>query len=60
MPIKAWKTERETLIAEKKELSKSYVSMKDELAMIDRIRKSARELMPPQEPRRARDRGMER
>ncbi|MCL2392953.1 MAG: hypothetical protein FWC66_10190, partial [Oscillospiraceae bacterium] len=60
LPIKAWKTERETLIAEKKEISKSYVSMKDELAMIDRIRKSARELMPSQEPRRTRDRGMER
>ena len=60
LPIKAWKKEREALIAEKKELGKSYVSMKDELAMIDRIRKSARELMPPQEPRRTRDRGMER
>jgi hypothetical protein len=60
LPIKAWKKEREALLAEKKELSKFYVSMKDELAMIDRIRKSARELMPPQEPRRTRDRGMER
>jgi len=60
LPIKAWKMEREALLAEKKELSKSYVSMKDELAMIDRIRKSARELMPPQEPRRARGRESER
>jgi len=56
IPLAAWVKERDGLLKEKNEISKSTMSLKDQLRQVDRIRKSARETMPKQ-PRR--DRGWE-
>jgi len=56
IPVAAWVKERDKLIAEKNEISKSTMSLMERLRESDRIRKMARELTPKQ-PRR--DRGWE-
>jgi len=52
IPLAAWIKERDKLMAEKKEISKSTMSLSERLRQIDRIRKRARESMPKQQPRR--------
>ena len=59
IPVKAWEKERERLLAEKAELGKSVMSLTEQMKQIDRIHKSARELLP-QQPRRDRGRDLER
>ena len=56
IPVAAWVKERDSLLKEKNEISKSTMSLSERLRQIDRIRKGARETMPKQ-PRR--DRGWE-
>ena len=56
IPLAAWVKERDNLLKEKKEISKSTMSLSERLRQIDRIRKRAKETMP-QQPRR--DRGWE-
>ena len=57
IPLVAWVKERDKLIAEKNEISKSTMSLMERLRQSDRIRKMARETVPIQQPRR--DRGWE-
>jgi len=57
IPLAAWVKERDGLLKEKNEISKSAMSLTERLRQIDRIRKGAREVMPKQQPRR--DRGWE-
>ena len=39
IPLKAWKAEQEKLTAERKELSRRYLALKDEVKEAERIRK---------------------
>jgi len=57
IPVAAWIKERNNLLKEKNEISKSTMSLSERLRQIDRIRKGARETLPKQQPRR--DRGWE-
>ena len=57
IPVSAWIKERDNLLKEKNEISKSTMSLSERLRQIDRIRKGAKEVMPEQQPRR--DRGWE-
>jgi len=56
IPVADWIKERDSLLKEKNEISKSTMSLSERLRQIDRIRKGAKEVMPKQ-PRR--DRGWE-
>jgi len=59
IPVGAWTKERDNLLKEKNEISKSTMSLSERLRQIDRIRKKARESMPKQQPRRDRGWDME-
>ncbi|MCL2843694.1 MAG: hypothetical protein FWE28_09640 [Oscillospiraceae bacterium] len=51
IPVAAWVKERDNLLKEKKEISKSTMSLSERLRQIDRIRKMARETLPKQPQR---------
>jgi len=51
LPLAAWAKEYEQLAAEKKEISKSTMSLMERLRQSDRIRKMAKEVMPKQPQR---------
>ena len=51
IPLAAWVKERDKLIAEKNEISKSTMSLMERLRQSDRIRKMARETVPIQPQR---------
>jgi len=51
IPLAAWVRERDGLLKEKKEISKSTMSLMERLRQSDRIRKMARETMPIQPQR---------
>jgi ATP-dependent exoDNAse (exonuclease V) alpha subunit len=57
IPVAAWVKEHQQLTAEKKEISKSTMSLSERFRQIDRIRKKAKEVTPKHQPRR--DRGWE-
>jgi len=58
IPLAAWVKERDNLLKEKKEISKSTMSLSERLRQIDRIRKRAKEVTPKQ-PQRSRGWEME-
>ncbi|MCC8122092.1 MAG: hypothetical protein LIO58_00900 [Oscillospiraceae bacterium] len=45
LPIKAWKTERDKLNADRKRLNGEYVSLKNEIVEVEKIRKNVYEIM---------------
>jgi len=45
LPIKAWKTEREKLTADKKRLNQEYVNLKNETATVEKIRSNAYDIV---------------
>ncbi|MCL2563839.1 MAG: hypothetical protein FWE08_07380 [Oscillospiraceae bacterium] len=51
IPLAAWIKERDSLLKEKNEISKSTMSLSERLRQIDCIRKRARESMPKQSQR---------
>jgi len=51
IPLAAWIKERDSLMKEKNEISKSTMSLSERLRQIDRIRKGAKEVMPKQPQR---------
>jgi len=51
IPLASWIKERDNLLKEKKEISKSTMSLSERLRQIDRIRKMAKEVMPKQPQR---------
>jgi len=59
IPVATWIKEHQQLTAEKKEISKSIMSLAERFRQIDRIRKKAKESMPKHQPQRNRSWGME-
>ena len=45
LPIKAWKKERDTLTAERKELDREYRLLKSETAEVEKIRRNVQGIM---------------
>lgn len=59
LPIKAWKSERDKLQAERKQLSKQYAALKDEVKEVEQIRKGVYNILRQEQrehaPRRTQD-----
>lgn len=45
IPLKAWRTERDKLTAERKELSRRYLALKDEVKEAEQIRKGVHSIL---------------
>lgn len=45
LPTKAWKAERDKLTADKKRLNREYVSLKNDTAEVEKIRKNVYDIM---------------
>ena len=63
LPLKAWQAEKDKLAAERGKLNREYVSLKNEVTEIERVRRAAENIMrteqhrakPPRERPRSRD-----
>ena len=59
IPFNTWKTERDKLAAERNRLNREYVSLKDEVKEVEKIRKSVDDIMREEnrrtQPKRAQD-----
>ena len=62
IPLKAWKAEQEKLTAERKELSRRYLALKDEVKEAEQIRKGVyailREEQRERQPHKTQDMGL--